>query len=265
MSSQSRRAVTSAIGLRRMTLTNRVLAAVAGAVALAGWLVFEQDTDEGLGVLLFGGAFLALGLLAPLLGSLTSPAGVAAWAVGVSTAKRSQPPPKELPVLGGRVVWLLPLALLPLMLLALPLAFATAPGDWSILLVLAGFVVLLAPGCMLCGLLLWMLVGMPLLLFSEAVVHLAQRRATIQDGLACLVGALLILVLLFAVALTLALNDRAGGRSGRLLALLALLGLDDQDVVDVGLLWLARLAALLIVAVLVGFVLLARRLQRRAA
>ncbi len=250
----------------RAPRSERAIAVAAGLVAFGGWLALVLGGGEDLAVPIFGGAFLVLGFVAPLLCTLIGPDGIAAWTASArpQLRRRSRWPdkPRGLPSLGGPVVWLLPVALLPLMLLTVPLALVTEPGDWSILLVLAAFELLAAPGCLLCGLLVWFLVGLPMLLLGRAAARLVTGRASAADAFGSLLAALLLLVLLFAVTLVLGVDDQAGGRSGRLLAVLALIGLDERHVADETLLWVARTSGLLLAADVAALALLGKRLQR---
>lgn len=118
---------TQTVRVAAATARTRVPVLVLGAAALAAWIYLETTGEAGPGVVLFVGAFAVLAALVP--------------GMRVMGSHSSARPSPDRPPLGERVeqaaapgpaIWLLPFAVLPLMLLTLPLAYRHSPGDNSI-------------------------------------------------------------------------------------------------------------------------------------
>jgi len=259
-------------GLPRRTRRIEVaLAVVTGLIALAGFLAIEAGEDtEGIGsVLLFG----AMGVLVPaaaLNRCLARPAGVRLVLGGILRAHPGDPIVPRFRQMGapGLVVWLTPVALLPLELLLLPIGDALQLDDVDPSM--PWLMTLLTEGELLLGLVVWMIVVLPLLLLGIGAIgllpghrHVEARRAA-ENRLAVLFACILLSTVVFAILLVLAAPgpDDASTHEANVLEFLALLGLDPSVVQHPVLLWCARGAALAVVLSLAGLLRTARRAKR---
>jgi hypothetical protein len=232
----------------------RCMVVVAACIALAGWIELEATTDVAPSLALYGGAFLALSALTPLVHCLSDIGGLGAIVSRLKSIRRADPLIEQCRAWGvsGRSVWLLPVALIPFMLLTLPIAYHTSPGDNSILGVLALYAFGVGSVGLAAGFLTWGMVLLPVLLICRSMMRrLTGGGSDSNDRYALGLAMVLLGIVTFAATLVLSTPDRSGAgstRPGQRIQLHALLGDTGNHVVHPALLWVARFAVLVVVA-----------------
>ncbi len=123
------------------------LAVCAISVGVVSWVYLERTENIGPSAAVFLLAFCALGLLASL-------------SHRISTTGSKAAVPRRTPLSAPRWgVWLVPVALYPVLAVTFPIGYRTHPGDDSIWAAAAAFVIVLGYGGLLIGVLLWAWLG----------------------------------------------------------------------------------------------------------
>lgn len=221
-------------------------------LAVAGFVALELTEDPGVCLALFGAGIAGATALSSLVWCVVDPGGIALRLERMRATRRYDPILDQLDVwaVRPRSLWLPTALAVPLMLLSLPIAFHTAPGDSSIFLVLLALIFFVAPVADLFGFLIWGLVLFPVVLICRATARLLSGDRSHKDDRYAVGLALILLgTLTFAVTLVVSTPDSGSVSSHgpTFHQLLALLGLSQDGVTYPIWLWVARGALLGIV------------------